>query len=776
MSRRVQPCLILLLALLAGRSARAEAMLELFQLTWNQISQKMPEIAEAGYDSLWLPNPAKGNSGGYSIGYDQFDPFDLGSTNQQGTVATLYGTQAELIQMVQTAHRFGLRVYFDNIMNHRASVVPGYPGSGTPANYYPGLIPRDFHLQTVSGGYENWPSVSDWCDVRNVENQPLLGLCDLAQEPGALNWNFGPALGDTTNKPVFVRFPGRPDLYMDTNGPLLGAGWGGAGWRPFDGHGQPVAEDVSLYLCRAAAWTLYMTQCDGFRLDAVKHVPVDFFGAESGQMDDPAFLGYTGAIQAMYDYVHGYGSNVTGNGYLETDGNRNSLFNTEAPRNDAMIFGEYEPSALAAGDDFDDYLQSGMRLLNFPLYSQMNGVFGGASMSGMDGRDYIPPGANCDANGNFSAAQAVNMPQTQDDGSCCPANEGMENAYFFMREGLPMVYSDGFNHNTGGGTPIVSYANYLGEFGDHTMPDTMHAHNQLARGGTWPRWSDQNTVLFERYDYREGNGAEPQTQDVALFGMNDDTGYPGDISFDDGISRPSDGYYQNPSNTTSTAVSNSRGLGLVVGFAPGSVLAQLASSSPTGGRAYQKLLVHGATTNYDNAVNSANDPDPAQRLIYVGGQTPASGGGAIELTLPSDAWVMYGYQWPEPSRSALSDAITFRQGGAAVPSMTIYRQDGPDGDANFNPLYPFKMRGRIDQNGNVIGGVHVSNLTYAIDVPIVTNANFDIIVRGDASSANTLVKLDGFEQPDGPWPGQFPAGHRPDQLSRSARQPSRLRR
>ena len=68
-------------------------MLELFQLSWNQISQKMPEIAEAGYDSLWLPNPAKGNSGAYSIGYDLFDPFDLGNQNQQGTIATMYGTR-----------------------------------------------------------------------------------------------------------------------------------------------------------------------------------------------------------------------------------------------------------------------------------------------------------------------------------------------------------------------------------------------------------------------------------------------------------------------------------------------------------------------------------------------------------------------------------------------------------------------------------------------------------------------------------------------------------
>ena len=125
-SRRPLAIFFVLAVMLATvRPARGEAMLELFQLTWPQITQKMPEIAEAGYDSLWLPNPGKGNSGTSSYGYDMFDPFDLGSTNQQGTVATRWGTQAQLIQMVQTAHRFGIRVYFDNVMNHRSSVVPG---------------------------------------------------------------------------------------------------------------------------------------------------------------------------------------------------------------------------------------------------------------------------------------------------------------------------------------------------------------------------------------------------------------------------------------------------------------------------------------------------------------------------------------------------------------------------------------------------------------------------------------------------------------------------
>lgn len=713
---------------LVAATVRGEAMLELFNVTWPDLTAKMPEIAEAGYDSLWLPNPAKGASGAYSYGYDQFDPFDLGSTNQQGTVATRWGTQDQLIQMVQMAHRFGIRVYFDNVTNHRSSTVPGYPGSGTSTNYYPGLVPQDFHLQTVSGGYKNWPSIGDpyWCTTSVVQNQPLLGLCDLAQEPGTMNWNFGNNVGATISKPHFIRFPGRQDLYMDTNGPSLGGGW-----HPFDGHGQPVPEYVQDYLTRAAMWTVYTTKCDGFRLDAVKHVPVGFFGAETGQTDDPSFAGYTGGIQAMYDYVHGYGSNVTGNGYLETDGNRNSLFNTEAPRNDAMIFGEH----IAPAPPFYDYLQSGMRLQNQPLYSQMNNAFnGGASLSGMDGRDYQPASGNCDGSGNFSAAQAVNFPLNQDFGYY--ANLGLEDAYLFMREGLPMVYSDGFNHNSSSGTPVVSYANYLGEFGDNTVTETMYLHNQLARGGTWSRWSDNNIIAFERYDYREGSA--PQDQDVALFALNTKTSFPGDITFDDGVTRTSDGYYGG------VVVSNSRNLGLAVGFPPGSVLVQLASSSPTGGRAYKKLLVHGATSSLSAAQASANANNPTQRLIFVGGQTIPSGGGAIELNIPDGSWVMYGYQWPEASRANPStNAIILRQGGVEAPHMTVYRRDGVNGDTNYNPTFPFAIRGSIDPSGNLIGGTHVSNLTYAIDVPVVTNENFDILIRSDASASNALVKLDG---------------------------------
>ena len=83
--------LLLALLLLVPRVTRADAMLQLFNVNYDELIAKMPEIAEAGYTSLWLPPPTKGGSI-FSVGYDVFDPFDLGYKNQQGTVRTRYGT------------------------------------------------------------------------------------------------------------------------------------------------------------------------------------------------------------------------------------------------------------------------------------------------------------------------------------------------------------------------------------------------------------------------------------------------------------------------------------------------------------------------------------------------------------------------------------------------------------------------------------------------------------------------------------------------------------
>ena len=137
--------LLLVLGCVALGTSRAEVILQYFNTSYRELADKMPELAEVGYGSLWLPPPTKG-SGGLSVGYDCWDPFDLGGKDQRGTVRTRYGTEDDLLYLIEVAHRHGLRVYFDNIMNHRAFDVPGF-NEYTPIDTYPGMVPEDFHLR-----------------------------------------------------------------------------------------------------------------------------------------------------------------------------------------------------------------------------------------------------------------------------------------------------------------------------------------------------------------------------------------------------------------------------------------------------------------------------------------------------------------------------------------------------------------------------------------------------------------------------------------------------
>ena len=85
-----------------------EVILQYFNTDWSEIERRIPEVAEAGYTSLWLPPPFKGASGTYSVGFDTFDRFDLGDKDQMGTVPTRYGTKADLLSLIRVAHRFGI--------------------------------------------------------------------------------------------------------------------------------------------------------------------------------------------------------------------------------------------------------------------------------------------------------------------------------------------------------------------------------------------------------------------------------------------------------------------------------------------------------------------------------------------------------------------------------------------------------------------------------------------------------------------------------------------
>ena len=84
---------------------------------WNKLKNESKRLGELGITAVWLPPATKGASGGYSVGYDVYDLYDLGEFDQKGTVRTKYGTKEELINAVKTAHAAGVQVYADIVVN-----------------------------------------------------------------------------------------------------------------------------------------------------------------------------------------------------------------------------------------------------------------------------------------------------------------------------------------------------------------------------------------------------------------------------------------------------------------------------------------------------------------------------------------------------------------------------------------------------------------------------------------------------------------------------------
>lgn len=73
-----------------------------------------------GFTAVWLPPASKGTNGGYSVGYDIYDPYDLGEFDQKNSVRTKYGTKAELLAAIKAVHDAGMQVYVDIVHNHLA--------------------------------------------------------------------------------------------------------------------------------------------------------------------------------------------------------------------------------------------------------------------------------------------------------------------------------------------------------------------------------------------------------------------------------------------------------------------------------------------------------------------------------------------------------------------------------------------------------------------------------------------------------------------------------
>jgi alpha-amylase len=133
---------------------------------WNYVNEKVPSLAEVGFTSLWLPPVHKAaNLFGPSMGYDPYDYYDLGEFDQKGTVPTWFGTRKELEALIGNAHKRGLTVIADMVLNHNsgadAQEVNPITGQSrwTVFNSKSGKFPRNWECFHPSM-YESWDDMT----------------------------------------------------------------------------------------------------------------------------------------------------------------------------------------------------------------------------------------------------------------------------------------------------------------------------------------------------------------------------------------------------------------------------------------------------------------------------------------------------------------------------------------------------------------------------------------------------------------------------------------
>ena len=222
---------------------------------WNEFASNVKDLAAAGITSVWLPPAYKGNAGGYDVGYSVYDLYDLGEFDQKSSVRTKYGTKDEYIQSIKAAKEAGIRVYGDVVFNHMLGGDQAEEVTATPMSH-------DNRHEAI----DEPRTVKVWTHFTFPGRQGKYSNMEWHW------WHFDAVDYDENNpdyEAVYLfegkQFDENVDLEKGAFDYLMGC--------DLDMESDEVRDALKAW----GAWYTEITQVDGFRFDAVKHVRAGFF-------------------------------------------------------------------------------------------------------------------------------------------------------------------------------------------------------------------------------------------------------------------------------------------------------------------------------------------------------------------------------------------------------------------------------------------------------------------------------------------------------------------
>lgn len=221
---------------------------------WNYLKTIVPEIKMRGIDSVWIPPVTKGQSID-DTGYGAYDLYDLGEFEQKGTVRTKYGSKQELLDAISVCKEQGIAVYVDLVMNHKA-------GADETEVFQVIEVNPENRTEDISAPFD-------------IEGWTKFTFPGRGEKYSSFKWNFehfnGTDYDARENRTGCYRIIGENkdwNNYVDDE-------FGNYDYLMFANihYNHPAVKEEMIAWGKWIAKTL---QCNGFRLDAIKHISHEF--------------------------------------------------------------------------------------------------------------------------------------------------------------------------------------------------------------------------------------------------------------------------------------------------------------------------------------------------------------------------------------------------------------------------------------------------------------------------------------------------------------------
>ena len=232
-------------------------------MLWNQLKETAAELAESGFTALWLPPAYKAQGGKNDVGYGVYDLYDLGEFDQKGGIPTKYGDRDQYLAAIKALQSVGLEVYADVVLNHK-------DGGDTTEKVR--AIP--FHRYNRTSPISEVEEIEIYSSFKFPNRQGKYSRMEWNwRHFDAVNYNhLKPNERDTVYLLEGKSFDQFVSLEKGNYDFLLGC--------DLDMDNEEVRQELMDW----GRWYLDTTGVDGFRLDAIKHIPACFFVDWLGHM------------------------------------------------------------------------------------------------------------------------------------------------------------------------------------------------------------------------------------------------------------------------------------------------------------------------------------------------------------------------------------------------------------------------------------------------------------------------------------------------------------